>query len=132
MKRFSQPKITLATKVKYSVANWLPQNGNGNQKQISSSQLANNLFPNGETCYCYFHPSSHQRKPLSTGIFHPPTLPRRIKMTKEALFEEWTPQGPILHSLSFLPSILWRSHKICIYRILPNKHADLNKHSPDF
>ena len=33
--------MALATKEEIPVANWLPQNGTGDRKQISSSQLAN-------------------------------------------------------------------------------------------
>ena len=41
---FLATKMALATKNKISVASWLPENGTGDQKQISSSQLANKNF----------------------------------------------------------------------------------------
>ncbi len=43
-KCFCRPKMALATKNQIPVANWLPKIGIGDQKQISSSQLANKIF----------------------------------------------------------------------------------------
>ncbi len=39
--KFWRPKMALATKKKFPVAKWRPKIGTGDQKQISSSQLAN-------------------------------------------------------------------------------------------
>ncbi len=43
--------MALATKNKILVANWRPKIGNGDQKQISSSQLADNFFSQWRALY---------------------------------------------------------------------------------